>query len=123
MRLGLLAAVDYTTMPNSDLDAAYAAAYAAQDSQTYTAIGVVIVDREATGFLRNLFGTPFPQFDAIQLSKGEFAGSSAAPQAVATSAGNLATTAQNALGGIGGTMILALASAAVVAWVWHFGKK
>ena len=123
MKMHGLGHTDYTTWSNSDLDAAYAAAYAAQDSPTYTAIGVTIVDREATGFLANLFGTPFPQFDAIQLSKGEFAGSVAAPQAVATSAQNLATQAQSLAAGLGGTAVLLLGSVAVILVMSHMGKK
>src|SRR5450759_500617 len=132
MRLGLLAAVVYTTLSNSDLDAAYAAAYAAGDSLTYTSIGDLIVIRQAglTGMLANLFGKPFPLFDAIQVTLGNFDASTAAPQAVVTAAGNVGdaagnaiTTAENAVSGIGGTLILALASAAVIAWVWHSDKK
>jgi hypothetical protein len=132
MRLGLLTWADYTPLSNSDLDAAYAAAYAAGDVAAYTAMSSEIIGRQAslTGALRNLFGNMFPLYNAIQASLGRFDASTAAPLALETSAGNVVTTAENAvttvvkaLPSIGGTLILALASAAVIAWVWHFDKK
>lgn len=125
MKLHGLQALDYTSLSNSDLDNAYAAAYAANDNATYTAMALEINSRNASvsGFLLNLTGSPFPQYDSIQASKGEFVASEAAPQAVVTSASNLATEAGQAVKSIAGTGILVLLAGGVIAAAYLFRKK
>jgi hypothetical protein len=122
MRLG---AVEYVTWSPIDLDNAYATAYAAGDSATYTAIGDQIIINEAGGFgwLQNLLGTPYPKFDAIQKSKGEFVGSTAAPDSMSASASNLATSAGGVLANVGSGAVLVMGSAAIIALLIFFRKK
>jgi len=122
MKLGD-ATVDFTALSNSDLDNVYAVAYAAGDNVTATAAALEIENREASisGFVLNLLGTPFPQFDAIQAQKGEFVGSTQAGQSVAASAGNLATEAASAAKPVLGT--LALLSVAGIVLAFYFGGK
>jgi len=125
MRLGA-AAIDYSSWSAADLDDAYATAYAAGDSATYTAIADQIVINEAapfTGFVQNLFGTPYPKYDAIQTSIGNFAGSTAAPAAVATSANNLETNVVNAASSIGSGAVVVMGSAAIIALLIFLRKK
>jgi hypothetical protein len=122
MKLG---AIDYTTWGHSDLDAAYADAYSAGDSALYTAIGLEIIDRQATktDFILNIFGSVFPKFDSIQRSKGEFVASEAAPQSVITSAGDLVTKTEAAVASIGQSGMVGLAGAAILALLFVFRKK
>lgn len=120
------ATVDYSSWSAADLDDAYAAAYAAGDSATYTAIGDQIVINEAaplTGFFMNLVGTPYPKYDAIQTSLGNFAGSVAAPAAVSASASNLATSVGSTLTNIGSGTVLVMGSVAIIALLIFLRKK
>jgi hypothetical protein len=125
MLLQGLRAIDYTTLSNSALDDAYATAYASGDSRTYTDIGLEIDHRNASvsGFFSNLTGKPFPKYDSIQASKGEFVASEAAPQAVITSAGTLATEAGQAVKTLAGTGMLALLAGGVIAVAYLFRKR
>ena len=118
-----LSAIDYSSMSDHDLDAAYAAAWNSGNTAAYTATGILIVQREATpilGFVENLFATPFPQYDAIRASQGYFAGSIAAPEALAKSAGNVGKYLKS----LGGTAMLGLLAAGAIAMAYTFrGRK
>jgi hypothetical protein len=87
--------MDYSSLSDSVLDDAYAAAAAANDSAAMVAISTEIVNRLATvsGFLEGMFGVSrFPKYEQLT----SYSQSGAARSSVADAAGSLATQAENA---------------------------
>jgi hypothetical protein len=115
----------YSSLSDSELDNAYAATYAAKDSPTYTNIALEIVQRNASksGFLFNLLGSPFPQYDAIQASQGGFVASEAAPQTIVTSAGKVGTSIVDTAASIGKYGVVGLVAVAAIVAMFYFRKK
>jgi hypothetical protein len=107
---------DYTTASDSDLDAAYHAAYSAGQSQVYTAIAVEIGGRQASvsGFVQALTGTHFPLYEAIQASNGQFVSTDAARTAVIDSAGRVVTDIKNI--GSGFMLVALVLGIAFIMW-------
>ncbi len=111
----------YSNLSNSELDAAYASYWQANDWRSLTDIGLEINAREAsvTGFLSNLLSDPFPQYHAIQKQKGRFVGTDAASQAIAAQAGKVADVAA----GIGKGAVTIAVSGAIIALVIFLSRR
>lgn len=108
--------VDYAALSNSDLDSAYAAAFATGDSPIYTAAGDEIIQRLATplsAFESALGIHRFPQWDAIQASgrtTASFVATDTAQQAVVDASGNVVKKVESVLTNgawlVGGAVLL-----------------